>query len=260
MREHIRPIHLNIPVGKTPKQQPPKPEAHSPVTSHIPKPNPSLKSVYQPKKYLPQPSLHPPSCIPKLVYLPKPLQMPSAYASPVLSNFYSTCLPSTALSLPLMLTPCNLSCPQALDQHLLHLAHWRRLAWRVLAGHPQSHPQCPATLPVTLQASSAATLPVVPAPQHLQHPPEYESWGCPSHTMRQPWADSTEGPRLGHFTTCPPPFPLVMRSHQPAPTLMSRSHQLQKLRLILPPAQGSYHQQADQMVGSTHRPGEGSPT
>ena len=64
-REHIRPIHLNIPVPSTSEQFP----MHSAKTlqpSHIPKPNPHHKSVPQPKKYLPIPSLCPFSCIPRL--------------------------------------------------------------------------------------------------------------------------------------------------------------------------------------------------
>ena len=52
------------------------------MPSHIPKPNPNLKSVYHPKKYLPQPSLCPSSHTPKPMHLPKPLQMPSANTSP----------------------------------------------------------------------------------------------------------------------------------------------------------------------------------
>ena len=106
--EHIRPIHLNIPVGKAPKQ-PAKPKPHSPVPSHIPKPSPHLKSVHQPKKHLLQPSVHPPSCIPKPIGLPKPSK-PSANASlpcvkqllQHLSTMYSLApIPSVALVLEL---------------------------------------------------------------------------------------------------------------------------------------------------------------
>ena len=59
-REHIRPIHLNIPVGTSLKQQPSKPKTNSPVPSDMSKPSPHLNSVYQPKMYLPQPFVHPP--------------------------------------------------------------------------------------------------------------------------------------------------------------------------------------------------------
>ena len=51
-REHIRPIHLNIPALKAPKQQPPKPIVNTQMPSHIPQPNPNLKLVSYPKKYL----------------------------------------------------------------------------------------------------------------------------------------------------------------------------------------------------------------
>ena len=40
-RKHIRPIHLNIPVGKAPKQQPSKTKSQFTVPSHIPKPSPT---------------------------------------------------------------------------------------------------------------------------------------------------------------------------------------------------------------------------
>ena len=55
----------------------PKPIALFPVAFLSP---PPLKSVYQPKKHLPQPSLHPPSCIPKPIGLPK-FSKPLANAS-----------------------------------------------------------------------------------------------------------------------------------------------------------------------------------
>ena len=71
-REHIRPIHLNIPA---PKQQPPKPNVYRPLPSCIPKPNSNLKSVSHPKKYLPQPSLHPPVASPSPHIFPSPQLM-----------------------------------------------------------------------------------------------------------------------------------------------------------------------------------------
>ena len=166
-REHLRPIHLNIPVGKSPKQQPSKFKAHFPVPSHIPKPSPNLKSVYQPKMYLPQPYLHP------LVTSLHPYVCPSPHSPKLMfpshrsCNYYNTNLPLTAHPLSLVLTLCSLSYPQALDQYLLHLTHWRRSAQRALTVH-QSHHWHPATLTV----NPAVTLPITPALQHQLHPPE----------------------------------------------------------------------------------------
>ena len=169
---------------------------------------------------------------------------------PVLSNYCSTFPPSTAL--PLVFILHDLSYSQALNQ-LLNTAHWRNLAQRGLTVPPQSHPQHLMTQLV----HPAGALPVAPAPQH---PHAYWGQGCPSPIMRQPWATSMEGPNWGHSTMYPSPFPpVVTRSHQPAPTLMSRSHQLENLWPILPIAQ-SYHQWSAQMPDYPHRPREESPT
>ena len=55
--------------------------------------------------------------------------------SHVLSKCCNSYLPSIAQPLSLMLTLCSLNYPQALDQHLLHLKHWRQLAQRALEVH-----------------------------------------------------------------------------------------------------------------------------
>ena len=121
--EHLWPIHINFPVGKAPQQQPSKTKPRVPFPSCIPKPSPHLKSIFQPKKYLPQTSLHPPSHIPKPTSLPKSSK-PSA----------NTSLPCVEQLLQhLSAIKCSSSYPQDLDQHLqLLLQHQRWMTWRAL--------------------------------------------------------------------------------------------------------------------------------
>ena len=54
-REHIRPIHLNIPVN-TPHQWQTKPNAPKHNPNCISRPKPNLNLVWQPKNYLPKPT------------------------------------------------------------------------------------------------------------------------------------------------------------------------------------------------------------
>ena len=110
-REHIRPIHLNIPVHSTP-QYPPRPIVKTPLPSCIPKPNPHLKSVYQPKKFLPKPSLCPLSHLPWPQQLPQPV--PPASASPASAEQLLHHLSTLNSSSPSVYHPVQLKFPQEL--------------------------------------------------------------------------------------------------------------------------------------------------
>ena len=204
-REHIRPIHPNIPALKIPKQQPLKPTVNTPLLSYIP-------------KYLPQPSLCPPSCIPKPLHLLRHSEVPSANAYPSVRQLLQHL--STLNSLSLSVYPVWLELPSG--------------TWPVPPIHSTQEKigteiPCSTSIESSLMSNdsaskSSSSSPIVPA---TQHPHTYSAQGCPSPIMRQPWATSMEGPRWGHLTMCPSPFPpVVMRSHQPALTLMSRKHQL----------------------------------
>ena len=103
--EHIRLIHLNIPVHTTP-QQPHKPTVKTPLPSHIPKPSPQPKPVYQPKKFLPKPSLHPLSHIPRPQQLPWPMLPTStspASVEQLLHHLATLNSPSPSVYLPVQL-------------------------------------------------------------------------------------------------------------------------------------------------------------
>ena len=83
-RKHIRPIHLNIPVCKAPHQQQTKCYTQTCKPSHIPKPQPHLNLLYQPKKFLSQPFLHSHSHIPIPWSQPQPA--PAGNASPTVDQ------------------------------------------------------------------------------------------------------------------------------------------------------------------------------
>ena len=119
-RKHIRPIHLNIPAPKAPKQ-PPKPTVNTLIPSYIPKPNSNLKLASHPKYYLPQTSLCPPSHIPKPLHLPKSSQVPSPNASPSVEQLLQHL--STLNSPSPSVCPVDLSYPQALNHCLLCTKH-----------------------------------------------------------------------------------------------------------------------------------------
>ena len=229
-REHMRPIHLYIPFSKSQTNNPLNPKPFPCTQLHPKKPNPNLKSVYQPKRYLPQPSFCLPSHIPKPVHLPK-FSQPSADAPPILSNYYNICPSSAALPLSLVLILHSLSYPLVLNQCLLHLRHWRRSVWRALTVH-HSHPWCPVNPAATLPHSTCSATSTV------------STWVLRPRlpiTYNEAALSQLHGrPQVRRLHNVSIPFPLVTRSHHPALTLMSRSHLLQKLRLIIPPAQRSY--------------------
>ena len=64
-REHLRPIHINLPSPKTHKSHPPNPK---PLPSCIPKPNSQSKYTSQPKTLTPVPIHVPP------IFIPRPKQ------------------------------------------------------------------------------------------------------------------------------------------------------------------------------------------
>ena len=104
-REHIRPIHLNIPLCKASHQQQPKPHIHTSEPSCIPKLQPHLNLVCHSKMYLPKPSLHPPSHIPISQSKPKPAlaNNSSPAVNQLLCHLSTFNSPAPAPSLPLQL-------------------------------------------------------------------------------------------------------------------------------------------------------------
>ena len=131
-REHMQPIHLNLP----------PPACHPlplhPTTSCIPKHNPLSK--HTPHKPLPGPSSKPPAtfCIlPTLYPLQRMLHLQS-------KTSFNTCLSSTP-SPVLVPHPRNLAHPQVLNWHWPQLSHWRSWKLRTLP--------CNVTLPWSLTAS-----------------------------------------------------------------------------------------------------------
>ena len=78
-REHLRPIHINIPSSKTHQPQPSIPK---PLPFHIPKPNSHSKHTSQPKTSTSTPTLCPPSHFPRLKQSSNPTSSTNVNLSP----------------------------------------------------------------------------------------------------------------------------------------------------------------------------------
>ena len=151
-REHLRPIYINLPSPKTHQPQTPNPKLHH---SHIPKLSSHSKHTSQPKISTLAPALHPP------VVFKDPSNPLSLTLVLMLAPQSRTCFDTYPILTPFPMSeqhPSCFSCPRDLNQHQLHLLHWRRLQLRA-SCQSVTYPQSP-TVSQVLQATHVLQYPV----------------------------------------------------------------------------------------------------